>query len=253
MVRGKISKKISNMSSVQQNGLCSSVLPILGLLVLVSACAEITLPTNELNGIHVSGSSTVKAPPDIATMQVGVQTFAEKAEDAVAKNNGKVEAMIVALLEKGIAEADIQTTSFNISPQREYKANHPPVVIGFNVSNMLSVTIRNLDRVGQILQATVDAGANNVHGLTFSIEDPTPLKQQARKLAMEDALARAEVMAETAGVKVGKPIQIQETSWGGPVARSDSLEKMGVAADVPIQPPSEVDLVINLQVVFEIR
>ena len=126
-------------------------------------------------------------------------------------------------------------------------------MIGFNVSNMLSVTIRNLDRVGQILQATIDAGANNVHGLTFSIEDPTPLKQQARKLAMEDALARAEVMAETAGVKVGKPIQIQETSWGGPIARSDSLEKMGVAADVPIQPPSEVDLVINLQVVFEIR
>jgi len=159
MVREKISKKISNMSSVQQNGFCSSVLPVLGLLVLVSACAEITLPTNELNGIHVSGSSTVKAPPDIATMQVGVQTFAEKAEDAVAKNNGKVEAMIVALLEKGIAEADIQTTSFNISPQREYKANHPPVVIGFNVSNMLSVTIRNLDRVGQILQATIDAGA----------------------------------------------------------------------------------------------
>ncbi len=77
MVREKISKKISNMSSVQQNGLCSSVLPVLGLLVLVSACAEITLPTNELNGIHVSGSSTVKAPPDIATMQVGVQTFAE--------------------------------------------------------------------------------------------------------------------------------------------------------------------------------
>ena len=72
MVREKISKKISNMSSVQQNGFCSSVLPVLGLLVLVSACAEITLPTNELNGIHVSGSSTVKAPPDIATMQVGL-------------------------------------------------------------------------------------------------------------------------------------------------------------------------------------
>ena len=190
-------------------------LSVLSILVLVSACTEITLPANESDGIHVSGSSTVQALPDIATMQVGVQTFAAKAEEAVAENNGKVEATIASLLEKEIAEADIQTASFNISPQREYKANRPPVVIGFNVSNMLSVKIRDLDRVGEILQATIDMGANNVYGLTFSIEDPTSLKQQARKLAIEDAQARAEVMATAAGVTVGKPIRIQETSWGG--------------------------------------
>ena len=80
--------------------------------------------------------------------------------------------------------------------------------------------IRNLDRVGEILQAAIGVRSNNVYELTFSIEDPTLLKQQVRKLAIEDALARAEVMA---------------------------------TADVPIQPPGEVDLVINLQVVFEIR
>ena len=89
--------------------------------------------------------------------------------------------------------------------------------------------------------------------LTFSIEDPTLLKQQARKLAIKDAQARAEVMATAAGVTVGKPIRIQETSWGGPIVRSDSLEKAAVAADVPIQLPGEIDLTINLQVVFEIR
>lgn len=247
-----------SVSSTWKNRLWSSSelgrgLSVLSILVLVSACTEITLPANESDGIHVSGSSTVQAPPDIATMQVGVQTFAAKAEEAVAENNGKVEATIASLLEKGVAEADIQTDSFNISPQREYKANRPPVVIGFNVSNMLSVKIRNLDRVGKILQATIDVGANNVYGLTFSIEDPTLLKQQARKLAIEDAQARAEVMATAAGVTVGKPIRIQETSWGGPIVRSDSLEKAAVAADVPIQPPGEIDLTINLQVVFEIR
>ena len=105
------------------------------------------------------------------------------------------------------------------------------------------------------MQATIENGANTINGLTFSIEDPTPFRQEARRLAMEDALSRAEVLAEASGIEVGKPISIQELSYGGPVVKSENLAGAEFARDarVPIQAPSEVGTKINLQVRFEIK
>ena len=224
-------------------------------IFLFSSCTHITLPTEQNEGILVTGSATVQSPPDLATLQVGVQSFAETAQQATADNNLKVEKIITSLKNKGLTDEDMETNSFNISPQREYKNNKPPVIVGFNVSNMLAIKIRNLDRVGELMQATIDNGANTINGLTFSIEDPTPLRQKARRAAMEDALSRAEILAEAIDVEVGKPISIQELSYGGPVVQSEDIAIAGVAMDakVPIQAPSDVGTKIDLQVRFEIK
>ena len=232
-----------------------TLLIIFQLVFLFSSCSNSNLPTAENDGILVTGSATIQSSPDLATLRVGVQSFDKNVEQAVNDNNTKIENIISNLKNKGLTEKDMETDQFNISPQREYRNNNPPIVVGYNVSNILTVKIRNLESLGEIMQATVGSGANTINGLSFSIEDPNPLRQKARGLAMEDALSRAEILADASGVEVGKPISIQELSYGGPVVKSESFAGAELAMDarIPIQTPSEVGIQINLQVRFEIK
>ena len=233
----------------------TTLLIILQLVFLLSSCSNSNLPTAENDGILVTGSATIQSSPDLATLRVGVQSFDKNVEKAVNDNNTKIESIILNLENKGLTEKDMETDQFNISPQREYRNNNPPIVVGYNVSNILTVKIRNLESLGEIMQVTVGSGANTINGLSFSIEDPNPLRQKARGLAMEDALSRAEILADASGIEVGKPISIQELSYGGPVVKSENLAGAEFAMDarIPIQPPSEVGIQINLQVRFEIK
>ena len=233
----------------------TTLLIILQLVFLLSSCSNSNLPTAENDGILVTGSATIQSSPDLATLRVGVQSFDKNVEKAVNDNNTKIESIILNLGNKGLTEKDMETDQFNISPQREYRNNNPPIVVGYNVSNILTVKIRNLESLGEIMQVTVGSGANTINGLSFSIEDPNPLRQKARGLAMEDALSRAEILADASGVEVGKPISIQELSYGGPVVKSENLAGAELAMDarIPIQTPSEVGIQINLQVRFEIK
>ena len=233
----------------------TTLLIILQLVFLLSSCSNSNLPTAENDGILVTGSATIQSSPDLATLRVGVQSFDKNVEKAVNDNNTKIESIILNLGNKGLTEKDMETDQFNISPQREYRNNNPPIVVGYNVSNILTVKIRNLESLGEIMQVTVGSGANTINGLSFSIEDPNPLRQKARGLAMEDALSRAEILAHASGVEVGKPISIQELSYGGPVVKSENLAGAEFAMDarIPIQTPSEVGIQINLQVRFEIK
>ncbi|MBP97424.1 hypothetical protein CMK18_15855 [Candidatus Poribacteria bacterium] len=233
----------------------TTLLIILQLVFLLSSCSNSNLPTAENDGILVTGSATIQSSPDLATLRVGVQSFDKNVEKAVNDNNTKIESIILNLENKGLTEKDMETDQFNISPQREYRNNSPPIVVGYNVSNILTVKIRNLESLGEIMQVTVGSGANTINGLSFSIEDPNPLRQKARGLAMEDALSRAEILADASGVEVGKPISIQELSYGGPVVKSENLAGAEFAMDarIPIQTPSEVGIQINLQVRFEIK
>ena len=233
----------------------TTLLIIFQLVFLLSSCSNSNLPTAENDGILVTGSATIQSSPDLATLRVGVQSFDKNVEKAVNDNNTKIESIILNLENKGLTEKDMETDQFNISPQREYRNNNPPIVVGYNVSNILTVKIRNLESLGEIMQVTVGSGANTINGLSFSIEDPNPLRQKARGLAMEDALSRAEILADASGIEVGKPISIQELSYGGPVVKSENLAGAEFAMDarIPIQTPSEVGIQINLQVRFEIK
>ena len=233
----------------------TTLLIILQLVFLLSSCSNSNLPTAENDGILVTGSATIQSSPDLATLRVGVQSFDKNVEKAVNDNNTKIESIVLNLENKGLTEKDMETDQFNISPQREYRNNNPPIVVGYNVSNILTVKIRNLESLGEIMQVTVGSGANTINGLSFSIEDPNPLRQKARGLAMEDALSRAEILADASGIEVGKPISIQELSYGGPVVKSENLAGAEFAMDarIPIQTPSEVGIQINLQVRFEIK
>jgi len=203
--------------------------------------------------IYVSGSATVKAAPDLAQAQFGVQTFADSVAPAVAQNNTRSAAVQAALAAQGVGGADMQTTGFNVYPQLDYEKDRAGVIVGYWAANTLSVKIRDLARVGQILQAGIDGGANNVSGLYFTLEDPDSLLQEARVQAVADARRRAEALVEAAGAKLGRVLSIRETSpWYGPVmARADFAKAEGADA-VPVQ-PGELQVTGQVEVVFQIE
>ncbi|MFH1566924.1 MAG: SIMPL domain-containing protein [Gemmatimonadota bacterium] len=205
----------------------------------------------EENTIHVSGSATVRLAPDVAQTQLAVQTFAPAVTDAVTDNNLRSAAVIAAVKGLGVADADIETVGFSVSPQRDYQNSRPDSVVGYWVYNNVAVTIRQLGTAGQVLQAAIDAGANSVSGLAFTLGDPEPVKDQARALAVADARSRAETLAAAAGVEVGRVLYLSETSLSyPPLYRSSAADAAGGA--VPVE-PGEMEVTAQVQVVFAIK
>jgi len=169
------------------------------------------------------------------------------------EDNRKTDAVIAALRAQGVAEKDIRTTSFNIYPQRDYKGNNNYEIVGYQVNNTVSATLRDLDSVGKTLQLTIEAGANNISGISFTLDDPEPFRDEARTKAVEDARRRAEGMAEAAGIELGKVINISESSYSGyVVARGESYDAAMAKEEVPIE-PGELELTVQVSMVFAIN
>lgn len=226
------------------------------ILALVSAlglgCSEgdtIISSGDTREQIRVVGTATVDAVPDMGEVYLGVQTFADSVDVAMAENNRLTEAVINALKSQGLEGRDLRSTSFNISPQRDYKREEEPQIIGYWVNNTVVATVREIDRAGAVLQAAVDAGANRSFGLTFGLQDPAPVEQQARILAVEDARRRAEDLARGAGVTLGKLLTINEASFFGGTVYSRAEADDG--AVVPLE-PGDLQVGARVEVAYKI-
>ena len=169
----------------------------------------------------------------------------------MAENNSKASRIIAAIKGAGVADNDVGTSAFNVSAQRDYRQDGPDNVVGFQVTNTVAVTMRDIDAVGDVLQAALDAGANNVHGFALGVDDEDALRQEARVKAIEDARARAQVMADAAGVTLGAATSISETSVGVPTTRL-AFDSAAAEGAVPIE-PGELELTVTVQVVFAIE
>ena len=216
------------------------------------ACQSETIiaPSNVTSeGIHVSGTGQVSASPDIAYTQFGIQTFSDQLEEALNTNNNLMASINKALQNIGVNDTDIVTTQFNVNPQYDYK-NDSRDLLGYWVNNQLRVTCRDLTKIGNLLQVAVDAGANTVNGIQFSIEDTERLRAQARSLAVADARQRAETLAKAADVKLGHAIDIRESSNNYPVYAKAEFDLAEGA--VPIE-TGQLDVTISVQVLFSIR
>jgi hypothetical protein len=162
--------------------------------------------------LTVVGSGTVSARPDMAQVQVGVVTQAPSAARALKENNDAMAKLFATLDGQGVARKDVQTTGFSVVPQykRGPHGQQLPEVVGYRVSNTVRVKVRKLDALGQVLDEVVQKGANQVHGISFAVAEPTPLLDAARRKAMADARRKAELYAREAGVTVGRVLLIQE-------------------------------------------
>ncbi len=163
--------------------------------------------------VSLSVTESVDAAPDKATVSTGVETRALTAKETMAQNAAKIDALVAALLKAGIARKDIQTSGINLSPQYDYanrKDGEGPRFIGYQASNMLTVTIRKLAGAGELIDAMVNAGATNLNGPSFGIEDTSALEAQARARAVATAQTRANFYAQAAGYKSARLLGISE-------------------------------------------
>ena len=203
----------------------------------------------------VTGEGIIETPPDLAVLRFGVMTTSKSAKAATRANNGSIAKIISALKEEGISSEDLETTRFSLSPQREYRKNQPPMVIGYQVSNTLLVKVRDLDRVGEYMELIVESGGNNFESLSFTVEDTHEMEEEARVLAIENALNKAEMMTGALDSKVGLPLTIQEISHSNRLVQQRRMMETDVmmASEVPIQAPSELNIRVRVQVKFEIN
>ena len=202
--------------------------------------------------VSVSGTGRVELAPDRATFTVGVQTTAATVAAALQENSAHAAAIIAALKRLGAADRDIRTSQVSIYPQQEPQGRGPKVV-GYQVSNSITVSREDPASVGKFLQAAVDAGANTVSGVSFSVSDPARGRDAALQSAMADARAKAEVLARAAGRALGHVIAIAE--GGGvrpPAPMAFEMKAMRQAAEVPIEPGTEEES-FTVAVVFELR
>jgi uncharacterized protein len=235
------------------------IVPVIAALVLVMTTAmAATAQTAELPGIRppsitVAGTGESHGKPDFAQIQAGVVTEAVTAAEALRKNNEAMSQLIVMIRKRGIEDKDLQTVQFNVSPRYKYDKTQqePPRIAGYQVTNEVHVKVRNLTALGAFLDETVSLGANQVRGISFGVAEPSQLMDEARKKAIADAQRRARVYAEAAGLKLGKPIRIDEQP-GRPVPPYP-MARMDAAAGsaVPVA-PGEQTFSVTVTVTYSI-
>ena len=204
--------------------------------------------------ITISASGSVSAVPDEATISSGVTSEAKTARDALTKNTDNMKKVIAELKTQGIEAKDIQTTQFNVEPVHVYpKEGQAPSVTGYRVNNMVSIKVRDLDKLGGVLDQLVSAGANQMHGLSFDVSRAETLKDEARKQAVANALRRAKLLATAAGAEVGDVVQIsEETSHPGPRPVMYSKARAAMAEAAPIE-RGEQELQTRVTVTWKLK
>jgi uncharacterized protein YggE len=167
--------------------------------------------------IAVTATGTVEAAPDMATLTLGVTTQGETAAAALAASSASVAAVMARLAEAGIEARDMQTSNLSLYPNWSGSDSIAPTIAGYVASNQVTIRVRQLDGLGAVLDAAVADGANTLNGLVFGLADPEPALNEARKAAVAEARARAELLAGAAGVTLGPILQISEGgSWTEP-------------------------------------
>ena len=228
------------------------LLVALALAPLASYAAEVASASGTL--LKVSATGEVHRAPDVAQLGVGVVTEAPEAKAALAANATQMTKVVDAVKRAGVAERDIQTTGVSLQPQYAYRENQAPKITGYQAHNRVSVKVRDMANIGEVLDAFVAAGANQVDGPTFTLDEPEAALDEARRVALERARARAVMYAKALGLEVGRIASIDETGSGfePPVPRPMMMAKTMDAASTPVL-PGEQSHAVTLNVVFELE
>jgi uncharacterized protein len=211
-----------------------------GLLVLLLTVGSVTMSHAEdqrfPRTVSVSATGTAVAEPDQAAISTGVIAEGDTARTALSANTALMAKLIDGLKAAGIAAKDIKTTSFNISPlYQNYKDGRPATINGYQVHNQVRILVRAIDTLGQVLDAAVTLGANQLGGIEFQVSAAETLKDEARQAAMTNALRRAKLFAASAGAEVGEVLAIAE-EMAAPPGRPVMMARAAMSAEaVPVE------------------
>ncbi|WP_132999632.1 SIMPL domain-containing protein [Luteimonas arsenica] len=202
--------------------------------------------------LSVSAQGEASRAPDIATASAGVVTQAADAGAAMRENAAKMKQVMDAIRAAGVADRDVQTSGINIHPTYRHVDNEEPRITGYSASNTVNLKVRDIAKLGEVLDALVASGANNVNGPSFGIDQPEAVYDEARRKALEQARGRADMYAKTLGLRVRRIVSISE---GGGFQPPQPMYAMRAAAmdsgSTPVA-PGENTLTANLDVVFEL-
>jgi uncharacterized protein len=201
--------------------------------------------------IRASGDAHVSVRPDVAVVTAGVQVTGKDLKKATAEAAAQTREVLAALRKEGIAEKDVQTTRHDIEVERPWDNGRPGPITGYTVSDELRVTVRDVGKVGAVLDRVVAAGSNVLRGLSFQKDDPTPERARALALAVANARTKAEAMAKAAGVQLGEVVAVTEGGGGpGPIPLNATLAMSARATPVS---PGEVEVAASAELIFAIR
>jgi uncharacterized protein YggE len=208
---------------------------------------------NQQEGIWVNGEGEVTVIPDLATLWLGVEAQAGTVTEAQSQAQEAMYDVMVSLTDSGVDEDDIQTQYFSVDEVTRWDDDEY-VVIGYRVTNMVTAKIRDMDSVGAVIDAVVEAGGDliRINSLAFSVDDPSDYYEEVRAEAMNDAKEKAEQLADLAGIELGAPTYISEGTIYPPVVyRGGGMAVPEEGFDTSIS-PGEIDITLNIQVAYAI-
>jgi len=205
--------------------------------------------------ITVPGEGRVGVRPDLAELRVGISLTEQSVHAARTAGAVALQAILSRLRTLGIRDRDIQTSIVSMTPAYDYSDRNPPRLIGYALANSVSVTIRELDRVGDVIDGALTSGATNLDSVVFRVADPAPAQREARELAVADARARAETLAAAAGVELGSVVAISEGGAQPPSEPYAAMRTMAMSAkdaSTPIEAGMN-EIAVSVTVTFTIR
>jgi uncharacterized protein len=234
---------------------------LLGTIGLVGCSSEgtpgnVTVNTNSQQvGVWVSGDGKVTVTPDVAILSLGIQAQETDVALAQAAAAAAMDKVMAALKAAGIEEKDIQTTYFSIYPVTKWDNDkQESIITGYQVTNTVTVKVRKVDQAGTVIDAVAAAGGNltRVNSISFTVDDPTPYYEQARVKAVAAAVAKAKILANNAGIKLGKVTYITESSnTPSPIYRTDVAGAVKEGSTTPIS-TGEITITTNVQMSYAI-
>jgi hypothetical protein len=206
-------------------------------------------------GIVAVGTGTVSAEPETANVVFGVELQGDDPAAIMDEAAERMDQAIAAVQELGVAEEDVRTTGYNlwVETVRDPDTGTPTGEVLYHIWQQVRVKLSDIDRVGDLLGAVVEAGANTVSEVNFTVEDPEALMVEAREQALENAAARAQQMAEGLGLTLGSPVSVMETSGGGPMPLGLGGGGEMMVAAAPSISPGSLSVSVSVQIVYAIE
>jgi len=200
--------------------------------------------------ISVTGEASVSVPPDLAQVDGGVTSDGKTAREASDTNNAAMGKVLLALKGAGIDEKDYQTSRLSLQPQYAPNRSGPSPVVGYRASNRVTIRVRDMTKVANVIDVLVGAGANEVGGINFMVSQASKLLDDAREKAVADARRKADIYAKAAGVTLGEPLSISEEGSSVPLYRGKMAAPMAAGAQVA---QGEETLSVTVSVTWAIK
>ncbi|HYH92334.1 MAG TPA: SIMPL domain-containing protein [Candidatus Saccharimonadales bacterium] len=216
---------------------------------------HLPIPTPDAGSIVVTGTGRVSVEPDVAELRLGVSIVRPTVESARSESATTMDAILEAVDTAGVARRDVRTAMLTVQPRYDYRDGKAPTLTGYELANVVAITVRDLGRLAEVVDGTLRAGATSMDGLSFEVADPAPAEREARLRAMAEARARADVLAEAAGLRILGVADITEGGAMPPPGPRLKAERMMLAASdvaTPVE-AGETEISVTVTVSYRVR